>query len=170
MSDSFPTTILLGISLISSFLSFTEPGLGLRTVSGFFCTPKGRARTIRQEVAEKAYAAAVAKDLEDWPLPPEGGHSDDPDAYEARYHFVCFARSDKDGCLYVMDGWSTPLALKLGEVAVGEGGDILGADTVALIKSYIDRESFLGHEEDYRLLGLVDRGVSQAATGNDQQK
>lgn len=165
MSDPFPTAVLLRFLLTFLFSSFTEPNLGLRTVSSFFCTPKGRARTIRKEVAEKAYAAAVAKDLEDWPVPPEGAHSDDPDAYEARYHFVCFARSDKDGCLYVMDGWSTPLAVKLGEVAVGEGGDILGADTVALIKSYIDRESFLGHEEDYRLLALVDRGIS--ATENN---
>jgi hypothetical protein len=63
--------------------------------------------------------------------------------------------------LYVFDGCSSPVATKLGEVDVGEGGNILGADTVALIKDYINRESFWGHEEDFRLPALVDRGTWQ---------
>jgi hypothetical protein len=127
-------------------------------VSGFFCTPNGRCRTILPEVAQEAYAAALAKDLADCPL-PEGAYSDDPSAYEAPHHFVCFARSDKDGCLYVLNGSNNgPIATKLGPVDAGEGGDILGADTMALIRSHIARVSFWGHEEDFHLLGLVDRG------------
>ncbi|KAL2022516.1 hypothetical protein VTK56DRAFT_5123 [Thermocarpiscus australiensis] len=93
--------------------------------------PGDRAQVLENSVElEQAYAAVAVK-----------GDSAVPDSAEDEvdFHYICFARSNVDGCLYELDGDSKgPIAC--GRVQLGEGSDILIADTISRIKSYIDQE------------------------------
>lgn len=108
--------------------------------------PEERARVLEDSAElEQAYAAVAAK-----------GTSAAPDSAEDEvdFHYICFVRSDGDGCLYELDGDSKgPVALE--QVQPGEGGDILNTNTISHIKQYIDQGAGnLG----FSLLALVDRG------------
>jgi hypothetical protein len=91
---------------------------------------KRSARLAADRRFEQAYAAVATK-----------GDSAVPENAEAEvdYHYVFFARSEEDGCLYELDGDSKgPVCL--GKVGLGEGGDILNPDAIRLIKQYINQD------------------------------
>jgi hypothetical protein len=91
---------------------------------------KRSARLAADRRFEQAYAAVATK-----------GDSAVPENAEAEvdYHYVCFARSEEDGCLYELDGDSKgPVCL--GKVGLGEGGDILNPDAIRLIKQYMNQD------------------------------
>jgi ubiquitin carboxyl-terminal hydrolase L3 len=76
---------------------------------------------------------------------------------EVYFHYICFVRSEEDGCLYELDG-DRKGPVSLGKVDVGEHGDILTADTVSLIRNYINQgEGNIG----YNLMALVNRSAAQ---------
>lgn len=83
------------------------------------------------------------------------GDSAVPDSAEDEvdYHYICFALGT-DGCLYELDG-DRKGPVSLGKVQFGEQGDILGADTVSLIRGYIDQRS---GNIGYSLMALVHHG------------
>lgn len=93
--------------------------------------PQVRARTLEDSVElEQAYAAAATKG--DSAVP---GSAED----EVDFHYICFTRSDADGCLYELDGDSKgPIAL--GPARPGDQGDVLGPEAIARLKEYIGQE------------------------------
>jgi ubiquitin carboxyl-terminal hydrolase L3 len=96
---------------------------------------------------EQAYAAVAAKGDSAVPSSAED---------EVDYHYICFVRSDHDGCLYELDGDSKgPVCL--GPVDVGEYGDILRPDAISQIRKYIDQEE--SGNIGYSLMALVHHGI-----------
>lgn len=83
------------------------------------------------------------------------GDSAVPDSAEDEvgYHYICFT-AGKDGCLYELDG-DRKGPVSLGKVQSGEQGDILGPDTISLIRGYIDQGN---GNIGYSLMALVHRG------------
>ncbi|KAL2130113.1 hypothetical protein VTI74DRAFT_6892 [Chaetomium olivicolor] len=109
-------------------------------------TPDERARLLEDSAGlEQAYAVVATKG--DSAVP----HSAED---EVDYHYICFVRSEVDGCLYELDGDSKgPVAL--GKIALRGEGDILGPETIDLIKRYLDQEQ---DSIGFSLMALVRRG------------
>lgn len=109
------------------------------------CQPQERARLLESSIdIEQAYAAVAVK-----------GNSAVPENAEDEvdYHYICFVPG-QDGYLYELDG-DCKGPVRLGKVEFGEQGDILGPDTISLIKNYVDRgNGNLG----FGLMALVYRG------------
>lgn len=104
-------------------------------------TPSERAKILELSAElEQAHAAAA-----------QSGDSDVPDNAEDEvdYHYICFARSDKDGHIYELDGDSKgPIDTGI----FGPATDLLAPEPLSLIRRYIDRE----HDNvNFNLMALV---------------
>ncbi|KAH6856198.1 hypothetical protein B0I37DRAFT_70685 [Chaetomium sp. MPI-CAGE-AT-0009] len=141
-----------GLYAILHALSNIEPSRFVKQDSPFFrffrdcipCQPQERARLLESSVdIEQAHAAVAVK-----------GDSAVPDSAEDEvdYHYICFAPG-ADGCLYELDG-DRKGPVPRGKVQFGEQGDILGPDTISLIREYIDQED---GNIGYNLMALVHR-------------
>jgi ubiquitin carboxyl-terminal hydrolase L3 len=109
------------------------------------CQPRERARVLESSVdIEQAHAAVAVK-----------GDSAVPESAEDEvyYHYICFVPG-ADGCLYELDG-DRKGPVQRGKVQFGEQGDILGPDTISVIRGYIDQED---GNIGYNLMALVHRG------------
>ncbi|KAK4172238.1 putative ubiquitin carboxyl-terminal hydrolase 1 [Triangularia setosa] len=109
------------------------------------CQPRERARLLESSVEiERAHAAVAVK-----------GDSAVPESAEDKvdYHYICFTLG-ADGCLYELDG-DLKGPVSLGKVQSGKQGDILGPETISLIRGYIDQGS---GNIGYSLMALVHRG------------
>jgi ubiquitin carboxyl-terminal hydrolase L3 len=109
------------------------------------CQPQERARLLESSGdIEQAHAAVAVK-----------GDSAVPESAEDEvyYHYICFVPG-ADGCLYELDG-DRKGPVSLGKIQVGEHGDILGPDTISLIRKYIDQAS---GNIGYNLMALVHHG------------
>ena len=90
------------------------------------------------------------------------GDSAVPDSAEDEvdYHYICFVPG-ADGCLYELDG-DCKGPVRLRKVELGEQGDILGPDTISLIKEYVDRGN---GNVGFSLMALVYRGEEVLSRG-----
>ncbi|KAM7203479.1 putative ubiquitin carboxyl-terminal hydrolase 1 [Rhypophila sp. PSN 637] len=109
------------------------------------CQPQERASLLESSVEiEEAHATVAVKG--DSAVP---GSAED----EVDYHYICFVLG-ADSCLYELDG-DRKGPVSLGKVQAREQGDILGPQTISLIRGYLDQgDDNIG----YSLMALVHRG------------
>lgn len=93
---------------------------------------------------ERAYASAAAQGQT---VPPENPED------EVDFHYVCFARSRRDGQIYELDGDKPgPVG---SEVLLGEDEDLLSQLSLAVVRDFTAR---CGADLGFNLLALAEEG------------
>ncbi|KAL2259002.1 hypothetical protein VTK26DRAFT_7461 [Humicola hyalothermophila] len=90
--------------------------------------PANRARVLEGSAELEQAHAAVAKKGDS--AVPERAEN------EVDYHYICFARSEVNGCLYQLDG-NRKGSVVVGEISIGDDGDILNEAVISHVKAYI---------------------------------